>query len=44
MEEAGAWTRKGWKDVGLVCVELTVLLDRKLNCEVRERVLSELLG
>jgi hypothetical protein len=41
MEEAGVW--KDWKDVKPVCVELTVLLGRRLNCKVRERVLSDLL-
>jgi hypothetical protein len=41
MEEAGVW--KDWKDVKPVRVELTVLLGRRPNCEVRERVLSECL-
>ena len=36
MEEAGTW--KDWKDEA--CVELTVLLGKRLNCEVRERALS----
>jgi len=38
-EEVGVW--EDWKDVKPVCVELTVLLGRRLNCEVRERALSE---
>jgi hypothetical protein len=41
MEEAGVW--KNWKDVKPVCVELTVLLGRRLNCKVRERALGECL-
>jgi hypothetical protein len=38
-EEAGLW--KAWKDTKPVCVKPTVLLGRRLNCEVRERALSE---
>jgi hypothetical protein len=40
-EAAGVW--KDWKDVKPAYVELTVLLGRRLNCEVRERALSECL-
>jgi hypothetical protein len=38
MEKAGVW--KDWKDVRPVCVKLTMLLDRRLDCGVRKHALS----
>jgi len=38
MEEAGVW--KDWEGRGHLCVELTVLLAKRLNCEVRDRALG----
>jgi hypothetical protein len=43
MEEAGVTVWKDWKYVKPVCVKFTVLLGRRLDCDVGERALCEFL-